>query len=188
MIEIRTASGKDIEIIALLGRVTYSESHGHFIDNFSDLVKYNDEAFSIQKTKENLLDKNNIYFIMYADSFPVGYAKLVLHATIDCVAAKNVCRLERIYILNEFIGRQIGSKLLDACIQKATQQNFDELWLTTYIKNDKAIQFYQKQKFQRIGSYNFLVNGKGYENIVFSKELKTKNSSNNARVFKVKAE
>ncbi|WP_428740291.1 GNAT family N-acetyltransferase [Tenacibaculum sp.] len=174
MIEIRTASEKDIEVIALLGRVTYSESHGHFIDDFSDLVKYNDEAFSIQKTKENLLDKNNIYFIAYVNGFPVGYAKLILHATIDCVTSKNVCRLERIYILNEFIGRQIGSKLLEACIQKAIQQNFDELWLTTYIKNEKAIQFYQKQQFQRMGTYNFLVNGKGYENIVFSMDFKKK--------------
>ena len=39
MINIKKAEASDADILALLGRLTYIESHGHFIEDKNDLSK-----------------------------------------------------------------------------------------------------------------------------------------------------
>jgi ribosomal protein S18 acetylase RimI-like enzyme len=171
MINIKIAKKSDVEVLALLGRITYVESHGLFIDDKEDLFKYNNKAFSISKTKLDLADSNNLFYIIYIDDLPVGYAKLVLNKTNDNIASKNNCCLERIYILNEFIPLKIGLKFLNFLEEKAKELLLDTMWLSVYVKNGRAIRFYKKNQFKYLGRLNFLVNGKEYDNIVFSKNI-----------------
>ena len=67
MIEIKTAKASDTEVLALLGRLTYVESHGHFIEDKNDLQQYINGAFSVSKTKEELNNSKNLYYIIYAE-------------------------------------------------------------------------------------------------------------------------
>ncbi|WP_456440433.1 GNAT family N-acetyltransferase [Psychroserpens sp.] len=169
MIKIKIATEADTDVLSLLGRLTYVESHGHFIDDKNDLSKYINDAFSISKTKQDLNNPNNLFYIIYVDDLPVGYAKLVLNAIHENVVSNNNCRLDRIYILNEFIPFKIGQQFLTFVIEKAKELQLDTMWLSVYIKNNRAIRFYERNEFINVGELNFLVNGKEYENIVFSK-------------------
>ncbi len=171
MIKIKIAKEADTDVLSLLGRVTYAESHGRFIDDKNDLSKYVNEAFSVSKTKQDINNSNNLFYIIYADDLPVGYAKLVLNVKHESIVSQNNCRLERIYILNEFIPLKIGQQLLTFVEERAKELQLDTMWLSVYIKNNRAIRFYQKNEFKNVGELNFTVNGKGYENIVFSKKL-----------------
>jgi len=171
MIKIREVKEADTHILALLGRITYTESHSHFIDDQKDLSKYNDDAFSVSKTKQDLNNPKNLFYIVHVNDLPVGYAKLVLNAMHESVVSQNNCRLERIYILNDFIPLKIGQRLLTFVEEKVKALQLDTIWLSVYIKNNRAIRFYQKNEYEDVGELNFLVNGKEYENIVFSKKL-----------------
>jgi len=171
MIRIKTAKEESTEVLALLGRITYAESHGHFIDNKNDLSKYIDAAFSVSKTEQDINNSKNFFYIIYVNDLPVGYAKLVLNAIHKSVASQNNCRLERIYILNDFIPMKIGQQFLTFLEEKAKELQLDTMWLSVYIKNNRAIKFYQKNEFKNVGELNFSVNGKKYENIVFSKKI-----------------
>jgi ribosomal protein S18 acetylase RimI-like enzyme len=171
MIDIKIAKKTDFEVLALLGRVTYSESHGQYIDDKNDLEKHLNEAFSITKIKKEINDVNNHFYIMSVDGFPAGYLKLVTNSANESVQKGNCCRLEKIYILNDFIPLKIGQQLLSFAEEKTKELKFDTLWLSVYIKNDRAIRFYQKNEFKHVGSLNYLVNGTAYENIIFSKKI-----------------
>lgn len=171
MINIQIATEADSTVLALLGRITYVESHGQFIPNKNDLVIYCDTAFSVSKTSEDLKNTQNIFFLIYLKDFPIGYAKLILNASHESVVSKNACRLERIYILNEFIPLKIGQQFIDFIEDKAKALHMDSMWLTVYIKNDRAIKFYKRNKFKNVGEFSFLVNNTSYENIVFSKKI-----------------
>ena len=171
MIDIKIAKKTDFEILALLGRVTYSQSHGHYINDKNDLEKHLNEAFSITKTKEEINDVNNHFYIMYLNDFPVGYLNLVANSTHENIQSENGCRLEKIYILNDFIPLKIGKQLLSFAEERAKKLKLDTLWLSVYIKNGRAIRFYQKNEFKNVGSLNYLVNGTAYENIIFSKKI-----------------
>ena len=54
---------------------------------------------------------------------------------------------------------------------QAKALQLDTMWLTVYIKNKRAIRFYEKNEFKNVGVLNFIVSGKAYENIVFSKQI-----------------
>ncbi len=171
MINIKQATKADIAILALLGRLTWAESHGHYIEDKNDVATYLHESFSVSKTTVNINSPNQLFYIIYVDDLPVGYAKLVLHASNENVPSQQPCQLERIFILNDFIPLKIGQQLLTFVEEQAKELQFDTLWLTVYIKNKRAIRFYERNKFENVGALNFLVSGKEYHNIVFSKKL-----------------
>ena len=171
MIKIKIVTEANTEVLALLGRITYVESHGDFIDDKNDLSKYINEAFSVAKTKQDIKNPKNIFYIIYVDDLPVGYAKLILNAIHESVVSQNNCSLERIYILNEFIPLKIGQQFLTFIEEKVKELQLDTIWLSVYIKNNRAIRFYQKNEFINVGELNFIVNGKEYENIIFSKKI-----------------
>ena len=171
MIKIKKGNVADTAILAMLGRITWNESHGHYIEDKINLLKYLDENFSISKTKQHIKDPKNLFYIMYVDELPVGYAKIILNEHQDCVASQNNCRLERIFILDDFIPLKLGYQLLTFVEEKAKELRLDTMWLTVYIKNKRAIRFYERNKFINVGELNFSVNGIAYENIIFSKQL-----------------
>ncbi|MEW7280420.1 GNAT family N-acetyltransferase [Aquimarina sp. 2201CG1-2-11] len=171
MIKIKIASKTDIEVLALLGRLTWAESHGHYIEDKNDVSKYLNENFSVFKTKQNVNNPKQIFYIIYVDDLPVGYAKLVLDASNENITSPNSCQLERIFILNDFIPLKIGQRLLTFVEKQAKKMQLDTMWLTVYIENNRAIRFYERNEFKNVGELNFIVNGKGYENIVFSKTI-----------------
>jgi GNAT superfamily N-acetyltransferase len=171
MIKIKIATEADIEVLALLGRLTWAESHGQYIENKNDVLKYLNESFSVSKTKQLLNDPNQHFYIIYVDNSPAGYAKLIANAPNENVDSENSCRLERIFILSDFIPLKIGKQLLTFVEGQAKTLKSDEMWLTVYIKNKRAIRFYEKNEFKNVGDINFVVSGKGYHNIIFSKKL-----------------
>lgn len=171
MIEIKKVTISDAQVLALLARSTYVESHGHFIHDQNDLQEYANEAFSVSKTKKDLSDPNNLFYIVYVEGLPVGYLKLVLDTDCEHLTSSNNCRLERIYILRDFIPLKIGQQLLSFAEAKAREFKQETLWLSVYTENERAIRFYQKNEFKEVGSMDFFVNETNYENLVYSKNL-----------------
>ncbi|WP_034058392.1 GNAT family N-acetyltransferase [Lacinutrix jangbogonensis] len=160
MIKIKKANEADTEVLALLGRLTWAESHVHYLDDKNMLIKYLDENFSISKTKQNINTPRQLFYIIYADDLPIGYAKLVVNAINENVASKNSCRLERIFILNDFIPLKVGKQLLTYVEEQAKALQLDTMWLSVYIKNIRAIRFYERNEFKNVGELNFIVNEK----------------------------
>lgn len=171
MIKIKKATENDIEVIALLGRITYSQSHSVYIKHKEDLLKYCDEAFSITKIGQDLKSKNQLYYLMYLNDLPIGYSKLLLNTNHDAISSTNNCRLDKIYILENFLHLKLGQQLLNFVIAEAQQINLDTIWLVVYIKNSRAIKFYQKNGFEPKGEILFNVNGTNYLNFIYSKNI-----------------
>ena len=85
--------------------------------------------------------------------------------------SQNSCQLERIYILNDFIPLKIGQQFLTFLEENAKELQIDTIWLSVYKKNIRAIRFYERNNYKEVGKSIFLVNGKEYENKVYSKEV-----------------
>ncbi len=171
MLEIRRATTSDATHIALLGRITYTESHGDYISEKEDLLKFYNEYYSVSKIREELNDKENLFWIVFSDELPIGFAKLSLNITNQKLEINNACKLQRLYILNDFIGLKLGSQLQEIILKKATELKFKNIWLTAYYKNTKGINFYKKYAFREVGSIDFIVGKSNYENLVFVKNL-----------------
>jgi ribosomal protein S18 acetylase RimI-like enzyme len=171
MLEIRRATVNDATHIALLGRITYTQSHGNFIENKQNLLDYYEKNYSVTQIRKELLDENNLFWIVFSDELPIGFAKLCLSINQLNLRDTSSCKLQRLYILNDFISLKIGSRLQEIILQNAISLNFKKIWLTVYHKNIKGIKFYKKYDFKEIGSIDFYVGNTNYENLIFSKNL-----------------
>ncbi len=171
MITIKKANETHVEILALLGTSTYHESHGHYIADKNDLKNYLEEAFSVSKISEDLKNPRNLFYILYKNELPIGYGKIRLNSSPSGDDSDKSCQLERIYILKEFIPLKLGQQFLNFLEKKSKELKYDRMWLSVYLENTRALRFYQKNDFQEVGKSTFTVNGKGYENIVFSKKI-----------------
>ena len=171
MLQIRRATINDATHIALLGRITYTESHGAYIENKQDLLEFYKTYYSVSQIRKEIEDSENLFWIVFLDELPIGFAKLSLNISYSKLGNSNSCKLQRLYILNDFIALKIGSQLQDIILKKATDLKFSTIWLTAYYKNTKGIRFYKKYGFNEVGSIDFYVNKTNYENLVFAKKI-----------------
>ena len=70
-IEIRLAKKEDAKFIALLGRMTFTETFGHFFRDQKDLIDYYNLTFSVQKIENGIKKPNNIFCcLLYTSPSP----------------------------------------------------------------------------------------------------------------------
>ena len=171
-IDIRTASIHDAPFIALLGRITFTETFGHFFRDKKDLLAYFNRTFTVEKIKNGLKNSHNIFWLAYVDGLPVGYSKLKLNSPSEFIQSKDTCQLQKIYVLKDFLAMQIGQKLLNVLIEKAKEISSEDIWLSVLDSNERAIRFYKKHGFKNIGNHDFQIGKENFEFIVMSKALK----------------
>ncbi|AUC77604.1 GNAT family N-acetyltransferase [Olleya sp. Bg11-27] len=156
MVEIIQANAEHSDLIAKLAQRTFSESHGHSaskedINNFI-LRTYNTEV--IRKEFEN---KQVDYHLIYFNKTIAGFSKIELQCPNINISEKNITKLDRIYLLEAFQGKQLGVKLLDFNIALSKKQHQNGIWLVVWTENQKAINFYSKMGFEIAGAYDFKI-------------------------------
>ncbi len=170
-IEIRLANKDDSKFIALLGRVTFTETFGHFFSDKQDLLDYYNSTFSVDKIESSFSKPNNIYWIAFVDRLPVGYAKLKLNSQSEFISERNVSQLQKIYVLKDFLSMKIGFELQNLLLNKAIEEKISKIWLSVLNSNERAINFYLKNGFVEIGNHDFQIGKENFEFIAMSKRL-----------------
>jgi ribosomal protein S18 acetylase RimI-like enzyme len=60
-------------------------------------------------------------------------------------------------ILREWTGRRLGDVLMARCLEHVMHSGFETIWLTVWEKNERAIRFYKRWGFRKVGVYEFVV-------------------------------
>jgi len=171
MLNIRKATTSDAPLIALLGRISFNETFGHlFLDN-NDLLAYHEKTFSVSKIASSLQKSTNIFWLAFYNELPVGYTKLKLNSVSEFLPSQQVCQLQKIYVLKDFLSKKIGLKLQASLIEEAQKRNYKTLWLSVYDDNVKAINFYKKNQFKNIGKHKFQIGKESFNFIAMAKQL-----------------
>lgn len=170
-IEIRLAEKDDVQVIALLARITFTETFGHLFRDPQDLLDYYETTFSVSKLTSSLDKPTNVFWIALADKLPVGYAKLKLDSISPFIDEKSVCQLQKIYVLKDFLSQRIGHRLQDAMIVKAINLGYKKIWLSVLNSNERAIRFYKKNEFSICGDHKFSIGKENFDFHVMVKNL-----------------
>ena len=105
------------------------------------------------------------------DNAVTGYIKLNYNSAQTELQDANALEVERIYILQEHQGKQIGKHLLDFAIQTAIDKKMAYIWLGVWEHNNKAISFYKSKGFTQFGSHPFVLGTDEQTDILMRKEL-----------------
>ena len=153
---------QDCDAIAQIGRISVADSH-RGSSSEEDMNAFLNQHYTPEAIQADLKDIHNIYYVLYYNDTPVGFSKIVFHAKHPAIAAENVTKLDRIYLLKEYYGLKLGLELLNFNIELARNNNQSGMWLYTWIGNERAVHFYAKAGFTIIGLHQYYVNETHYD-------------------------
>ena len=155
-ITIRIADPIDAELLANLGRSSFSEAFAAETAP-EDMAQHLQKAFRIEDIAEQLKNDLSLFVIIEIGSVAAGYAYLHPGAPPDCVASPNPIQLNRFYLRKKYYGRNVGNTLMKACLDFARARGFQSVWLSTWEFNHRASAFYKKWEFEIAGRAKFKV-------------------------------
>jgi len=157
MIQIRKATADDAQHIALLGRITFTETFLEYFRDKQDLFEYYEHTFNVPKIRASLMKDSNQYWIAFWNELPIGYAKLKVNSTTEFIETENTSQLQKIYVLKEFFNKKVGKLLMDRLMESFDKSNKNHLWLSVLKSNVRAIKFYYRSDFKQIGEHTFQI-------------------------------
>lgn len=157
---IRAGGPGDAAMLADLGARAFSETFAK--DNTpEDLAEYLRASFSPEIQAAELARPGSHFVVLECAGQPVGFARLLDGGTDSCLQESAELRglhsmeLIRIYLLQAHTGRRLGDVLMQACLEHAAGRAVEVLWLGVWEHNPRAIAFYQRWGFEKIGEHDF---------------------------------
>lgn len=123
-------------------------------ENFKAYIEF---AFDRSKIMAELKNPETTFYFVYEDKNLVGYLKLNEKEAQTDIKSGGGMELERIYVLQQYQGRQIGQWILNEVKKIAYEKQGLFLWLGVWEHNVKAIKFYKKHGFSKFGTHPYYV-------------------------------
>lgn len=164
---IRQAGPADADVLSLIGSATFLDGFAGLVDG-GGLVAHCLGAHSA--------DAYRAYFGKGARAWlaevkpgdaPVGYAMLC-KPELE-LAREGDVELKRIYLLSRFQGSLMAGTLMRTVVDAAAGSN--RILLGVKNDNHRALAFYAKHGFETIGTRQFNVGGKTYDDLVLARHL-----------------
>lgn len=144
-------------LLAKLAQDTFRESFEK-VNNPEDFSTYVNEAFHVSKIESEINEIGSLYILAYADNELAGYARIRESDEVkDHFPGVETLELQRIYVLQKFIGKGIGKALLRYTIEQGKKRGDLVLWLGVWEHNYRAQKFYKKLGFEQFSSHVFML-------------------------------
>lgn len=153
-IVINKVTSNDIDELQKISRQTFYETFATK-NTEANMIKYLDEDLSIDKLTAEFNNPNTEFYFAELGNSVVGYLKLNCGQSQTELQDNNALEIERIYVLRQFQGKQIGQKLYNKALQIARQKNTNYIWLGVWEENPRAISFYKKNGFVKFDKHVF---------------------------------
>lgn len=159
MITIEKATLKDAKDLAEVGKKAFVVPHKDVIPS-EIMTEYLQNNFTEQTLVREISNKEFEYNLIFVNNVLAGFSKVIFNTKNINIAAENVTKMERLYLLEEFYGLGLGNKLFQHNLKLIKENNQKGIWLYVWIKNYRALDFYKKAGFKKIADYYFPISDK----------------------------
>ena len=174
-VHIRPAAVLDAAALSRLGAATFRETFE--ADNSpEDLARYLADAFSPDQQAAEIADQHGAMLVAEhrAESGQaelVGYAHVVMGPPPAAIRGPHPLELKRLYVARAWHGRGVAQALMNAAIDAARARGARTLWLGVWERNPRAVRFYEKYGFTRVGEHTFLLGSDAQTDWLLSRPL-----------------
>lgn len=144
----------DLEALRTLSITTYEQTFAA-VNTEENMRAYLEDAFATDKLLRELHDANSEFVLLEDDGRPAGYLKINEEPSQTEINDKTSLEIQRIYVDSEARGKGLGTRLMQYAIDTAKERGKRYVWLGVWEHNDKAIRFYTRNGFYRIGEHIF---------------------------------
>jgi len=153
-IDIPPVTTNDVDALRDISVQTFTETFAHQ-NTESDMRKYVSENLSLDQLSKELNSKDSSFYFLKLEGQIAGYLKLNKNEAQTEIKNNYSLEIERIYVKQEFHGKQFGKLLLQKAIDIAKEQGYHYIWLAVWERNLKAIAFYLKHGFVEFDKHTF---------------------------------
>ncbi len=157
LLHYKKCSVGDLETLLWISRKTFSDAFEKE-NNPEDFQSYIDTAFRREAISDQLKNKKIHFYFVYVNDELAGYFKLNETGAQSDINDPETVELERIYVLEDFQGKNIGTRMLNEVTAIARKLEVNYLWLGVWEENRSAIRFYERYGFVKFGEHPYAVN------------------------------
>lgn len=162
--QIRAAQTSDADRLAVLAAQVWLHTYATTGIN-DEIARYVLSELTVEKFSARLGEPETKIVVAECSECLVGFAA-VRFGTPCPSDAKSMVELQTLYVQEHFIGHGVGRSLLQAAQAKARERSTSPLWLMVNSKNARAIAFYARQGYAKVGTTYFVLGQGRYENHV----------------------
>lgn len=158
---IRRATPADGAQLSRLAAETFRDTFGEH-NSPTDMEHYLAETFTAERQAAEIIDPDGIVLLAERTDesglvHVVGYAYLVSGQAPAAVTGPAPLELKRLYVGRHWHGRGIAQALMDAALSAARSRGARTVWLGVWERNPRAVAFYAKYGFARVGEHTFVL-------------------------------
>ena len=169
-IEISLSKPSEINALQKISKETFIEAFSNQ-NSEENMRKYLDENLSIMQLTNEFMNSESLFYFAKMDEKIIGYLKVNFGKAQTDFKEDDSIEIERVYVLSEFHGKNVGKKLLDKASEISREKNAKTLLLGVWEKNYKAIRFYQKNGFVEFGNHPFILGDDIQTDILMKRQL-----------------
>jgi len=168
---IKKVTLNDLDRLQKSSRQTFSETFAAK-NTEENMRKYLEEGFSTKKLTDELNNKESAFYFAELNGEVVGYIKLNSGQSQTELKDETALEIERIYVLKEFHGKNVGQLLYQKAVDIAREKDVDYVWLGVWEENERAINFYRKNGFVEFDKHIFKLGEDEQTDIMMKLKLK----------------
>lgn len=144
-----------------------------------DMARYLAETFTPDRQAAEIADPAGV--VLLAESVAasgagspelLGYAHLVSGPAPRSVIGQSPIELSRFYVSRALHGKGVAQTLMDATLGAARARGADVVWLGVWERNSRAVAFYRKYGFDRVGEQVFMLGADRQNDWVLARGLR----------------
>lgn len=161
----------DLKELLIVAQHTFYDTFAK-VNTEENMKIYLAEHFTFEKLSSEFYNPDSEFYIATLNDRIIGYLKINFGPAQTESDQNNTIEIERIYVLKEFQGHNIGKLLLAKTVEAAQQKKIDFIWLGVWEKNVKAISFYKKNGFTESGKHLFKLGAEEQTDIIMKKNIR----------------
>lgn len=169
--EIKKVNELDLEYLQAISKKTFFETFA-MSNSKENMDKYLSESLSSLQLLKELNNENSQFYFASLSNNILGYLKVNFGTAQTELEDVNALEIERIYVLKEFHGKQIGQLLYQKAIEIAKERDLNYVWLGVWENNQRAIRFYLKNGFVEFNRHLFKLGDEEQIDIMMKLNLK----------------
>ena len=139
-----------------IGRKTFYDTFFES-DSEESMNAYLASSFSSEKLTAELENPNSEFYFATQNEVVIGYLKVNFGTAQTELQDTNSVEIERIYVLQDYHGKQVGQLLFEKAMAIAKSNYCDYIWLGVWEENHRALQFYTKNGFVAFDKHIFVL-------------------------------
>lgn len=132
---------------------------------------YMEKSFDANRIKAELSNSHSAFFFLSIDGVLAGCLKVNEAPAQTDINDSQSLEIERIYLAKAFQNQGHGNILMNKAVEIANQHRMKYIWLGVWENNARALRFYKRNGFYKIGMHGFVMGEEKQTDYIMRKDL-----------------